>query len=156
MIQYYEKKCIVCGTLFTTYKRNRQVHSIECRIAYNKNYMRELMRKKRIKEKQLFERTCVVCKKTFKYTILQKDEVRCVDCKVHNRKVYERDYVALKDLPDTLKPEKPWYENQPDKDIKPEIYYGMSEFVDEPKPVDDTYKAVEEPLPYGISKADSL
>ena len=155
MIKYYEKKCVICGAVFTTYKRNKNVHSVECKIAYNRLYMRELMRKKRIKEKQLFERTCVVCKKPFKYTILQESEVSCVDCRVHNRKVFERDYVALKDLPDTLKPEKPWYDIQPDKDIKTEEYHGVSDFVDESKQTED-YKAIDQPLPNGVSKADSL
>jgi hypothetical protein len=100
--KWYNKKCVICGNTFTTFKRNKFVDSIPCQQVYNRNYMRELMRKRRAEAKQTYLQTCIVCHKEFRSRKMGIDVI-CFDCKLAKRKIFERDRVDFANMGE-LKP----------------------------------------------------
>lgn len=99
----YDKKCVICGTEFKTYKSNKYTDKPECRIIYNRNYVRQYMRVKRSKEKQSYPQICIVCKKEFRAFKMGVDVI-CLDCRLNKRKIFNEKLVNSGELQAQLMP----------------------------------------------------
>ena len=77
----YLTKCLICGKMINTYNKTKKVCKGECRKIANRLHAKEFMRAKRIAEKEVVIKTCVICHKPFR-CLKHIPDASCMLCQV--------------------------------------------------------------------------